>query len=60
MNRCQQCGSDCGPYRCRFSGITHALFRENQYADAMIRRDKERPQWERDLATGARDIPVGR
>lgn len=60
MNRCPQCGSEgCGAYRCRFSCITHTLFRTNQYADAMIRRDKERPQWLRDLLTGARDIPVG-
>jgi hypothetical protein len=27
--------------------------RINQYADAMIRRDKEQPQWLRDLKTGA-------
>lgn len=25
------------------------------YADAMIRRDKEKPQWLRDLNTGARE-----
>ncbi len=28
------------------------------YADAMIKRGKVRPQWERELATGARDPGV--
>ena len=32
----------------------------NDYANAMVKRDLERPKWERDLATGAKDIPVGR
>lgn len=54
---CPQCNSEgCGPYRCRFSSITHAQYRENkanEYADAMIRRDIEQPKWERDLKTGA-------
>lgn len=51
---CPQClSADCGPYRCRFSGVTHGLFKANQYADYMIRRDKEQPQWERDFKTGA-------
>jgi hypothetical protein len=51
---CPQCNSEgCGPYRCRFSGETHAEYRENKYASEMIRRDQEQPQWERDLKTGA-------
>lgn len=58
--KCPQCTSEsCGPYRCRFSGITHTLFRTNQYADAMSQRDKE-PSWLRNLLTGGRDIPNGR
>ena len=32
----------------------------NDYANDAIKRDKEVPQWERDVRTGARDIPVGR
>lgn len=54
---CPQCNSEgCGPYRCRFSNLTHGDYhaqKADRYADAMIRRDKETPQWERDLKTGA-------
>ncbi len=56
---CPQCSSEqCGPYRCRFSGLTHATYRTqkaNEYADRMIRRDKEQPQWLRDFKTGAKE-----
>ena len=37
---------------------SHESYREQQYAQAMIQRDRERPQWERDLATGAADPAV--
>jgi hypothetical protein len=58
--KCPQCSSkDCGPYRCRFSNIKHAIFRENRYAQAMIHRDKEQPKWLRNLLTGGRDVPNG-
>lgn len=30
------------------------------YADAMIKLDRERPQWARDFATGARDPNINR
>lgn len=60
LMHCPQCSSNqCGPFRCRFSGITHELFRENQYAEKMIRRDKEQPQWLRELRTGVKDTPHG-
>lgn len=63
MKPCPQCGSECGPTVCRFSGITHKfaeeLRKENAYAAAMIRRDKETPRWMRELRTGARDIRNG-
>lgn len=47
MNTCPQCGGDnCGPVRCRFSMMEHSAWREEQkanaYAEAAIRRDKER------------------
>jgi hypothetical protein len=52
--QCPQCESRfCGPYRCRFSGMTHELFQANQYADSMIRSDKETPAWLKALKTGA-------
>jgi hypothetical protein len=58
--KCPQCSSnDCGPYRCRFSNVMHAIFRENQYAQAMIQRDKEQPKWLRNLLTGGLDVPNG-
>lgn len=59
--KCIQCTSaGCGPFRCRFSNKTHAEYRQaalqaERYAQEMIRRDLERPQWERDFATGALD-----
>lgn len=58
-NRCPQCASEgCGPYRCRFSGVTHEVFRWNQGAD-QVKRDMERPAWLRNLLTGGRDIKNG-
>jgi hypothetical protein len=51
---CPQCDSEgCGPYRCRFSGMTHELWRINRYAETKIEQDQETPKWERDLKTGA-------
>ena len=42
VKRCK-CGSfECPPTRCRFDDPVNA------YADATIRRDKVRPDWERD------------
>ena len=58
---CPQCGSKyCGPYACRFTGNTHKLYRENLYAEAVARRDKEQPKWLRDSLTGARDPDIKR
>lgn len=31
----------------------------NDHAEAMIRRDAEKPAWLRNLLTGGKDIPVG-
>lgn len=62
--RCIQCeSSECGEFRCRFTALSHEEFRKqralaDRYADAMIRRDKERPKWERDFATGAGDPDI--
>lgn len=60
--QCPQCGSSqCGTHRCRFSGLTHVTYRTqraNDYADAMIRREKAEPKWLRDLKTGAKDTEV--
>lgn len=54
---CPQCNSEgCGAYRCRFSMLTHAEYhasKAEQYADAMVRADRETPSWLRDLKTGA-------
>ncbi len=40
---CPQCSSGgCGPYRCRFSGITHEAYRQdqiNRYAEARMRQE---------------------
>lgn len=51
---CPQCNSEgCGPFRCRFSGLTHSEWRDQRYAEQMIKMDKEQPKWERDLKQGA-------
>ena len=58
--KCPQCGSEgCGPYRCRFSGNTHELFRANTYADAAIKRDAEQPRWLSDMRQGSPDTKPG-
>ena len=40
---CPQCGSSgCGPYRCRFSAMTHAAYRQEQidrYAEKKMREE---------------------
>ena len=40
---CPQCGSGgCGPYRCRFSGLTHKAYRQEQitrYAEQKMREE---------------------
>ena len=58
--KCPQCGSDgCGVYRCRFSGLTHKEYVDQQaaklYAEDAIRRAKEEPSWLRELRQGPED-----
>ena len=59
--KCIQCTSEeCGPVRCRFTMQSNENYlkqmrQADAYAESKIRQAKERPQWERDLATGARD-----
>lgn len=51
---CPQCRSQCGPYRCRFTGITHEEFFWNE-GTKQVKRDKERPAWLRNVLTGGKE-----
>lgn len=50
------------PLHCAIENVLrlHAEQEVNDYANAMVKRDQEVPQWERELRQGAEDRGVGR
>ena len=60
---CPQCGSGgCGPYRCRFYGITHKAYRQeqiNRYAERKMKEDRDGWRADQDLDVNGRPLKEG-